>query len=83
MKKRIYYINDGLDGIILAKSRNQAIGILAKCSGCFKKQDIRLCAKRIDKDYFYHSPNGTEDWWISNSGHVNIKGKSRLLGYCE
>lgn len=82
MRKKKYYFNDGLDGVVLAKSRKQAIGILRK-NGYedFTKQEIRVCAKRTDKDFFYESSNGVS--WIIEAFATKRKGKSGMIGWCE
>lgn len=70
-----YYINDGLNGIILAKSLKQAIKMLAPYYG-YKPHEILDDIKK---------PQSC-DFELTEVIHMAKKGtfkKSRIIGWCE
>ncbi len=81
MKKlTMYKINDGLDGVILAKSLKQAIKMLAPYYG-YTVKDFIDSIKKCDKDYSYD-----DDWILTNVDKVAKKGRNRrskMLGWTE
>jgi len=69
-----YYINDGLDGIILAKSLKQAIKILTNFGYCYPS----LFLKEIKKENGFFK--------LTNVKHLPKKGinkKPRFVGWYE
>lgn len=81
MKKlTIYEINDGLDGVILAKSLKQAMKILAPYYKYPVKNFINSI-KNCEKNYRSES-----DWILTNINKVPKKKeykKPRMLGWYE
>lgn len=75
MKRKLFYFNDGLDGVILARSLKHAISILTKCYKHVSKAEIRKGIKTGEEQY---SGCWGVDWWKTNT-----KGKSRIIGWCE
>lgn len=76
MRKKIFYFNDGLDGVVLAKSLNQAIGILIKAGySHVSKAEIHKGIKTGEEQY-----NGS---WGVDWVRCKRKGESRVLGWCE
>lgn len=82
MKKvTIYEINDGLDGVVVAKSLKQAIKKLVPYYG-YSVKDVIDDIKASEEDLFSHS----YDWTLTGDTKVAKKGryrKSKILGWCE
>ncbi|MDT8718186.1 hypothetical protein IAI10_16085 [Clostridium sp. 19966] len=82
MKKiKVFVINDGLDGIIVAKSIKQAIKKIAPFYYPYKVNDFISSIKKCQKDSSYDG-----DWTLTNVRKVAKKGKYRktkVLGWCE
>jgi glutamine amidotransferase-like uncharacterized protein len=82
MKKlKIYYINDGLDGVVLAKSVKHAIRILSKYTEPYTKSEIMYGIKRNKNQW-----DKSTEWDLTNIVKVPKKGryrKARMLGWCE
>jgi hypothetical protein len=74
-KRKKYYINDGLDGILIGRSINHAINIIRRNGyNHFTKQEIKKSIK-TEKEV-----NGCG--WSVEVHHGNYK-KSMMLGWCE
>ncbi|WP_139905637.1 hypothetical protein [Clostridium thermarum] len=86
MKKiNVYYVNEGLDGVVVAKSLKQAIKKLAPyyASKTHKvKQVAADMVKEIKKDW----KDSNSQTWSCEESKVSKKGKhrrSKLLGWYE
>lgn len=81
MKKiKVYEINEGLDGVVVAKSMKHAVKKLAPYYG-YKVHEIIKDIKKSDEDYKYDA-----DFELTRIDRVAKKGehrKSRVLGWCE
>ncbi|MCR3759181.1 hypothetical protein KYB31_09285 [Clostridium felsineum] len=81
MKKlKKYEINDGLDGVILAKSLKQAIKILAPYHG-YPVHDFMLSIKKCEKGHCWDG-----DWCLTNIKQIPKKGRNkrvRMIGWYE
>lgn len=77
MLRKIFYVNDGLDGVILAKGLKQAIHILAKEYG-YHKSVIRQYVKNEKKGKL-----DDEIWDVQPVRKKSNGGRSRVLGYFE
>lgn len=75
MIKKIFYVNDGLDGVVLARGKKQAINLISKAYR-ISKQDMRRYFKGRDK-------NESEWWDMEECKGKSGKGKSSILGWCE
>lgn len=82
MKKlTCYEINDGFDGVVVAKSLKQAIKMLSKYNKPYKISEIMKSIKKCQIDY-----DCTELWALTCELKVPKKGKykkSRIIGWCE
>ena len=58
MKRKCYEFNDGLDGVVVAKSLNQAINILCKNGYEGMKQEIKKELKKENGDWIV-------DYWYT------------------
>ncbi len=77
MLKKIFHVNDGLDGVVLAKSRKQVIHIIAKEYG-YHKSVIRQYVKNEKKGKI-----DDEIWDVQPVRKKSNGGRSRVLGYYE
>lgn len=81
MKKiKVYEINEGLDGVVVAKSLKHAIKKLAPCYG-YKVHEIIEDIKKSDEDCKHDG-----DFQLTGLNKVAKKDehtKSRVLGWCE
>ncbi len=75
MLKKIFYVNDGLDGVILARGLKQVIHILSKEYG--------ICKSEIRRYLKHGRDSWLEDNWDIYKTKYCRKGKSRVLGYYE
>jgi hypothetical protein len=74
-KKKIFYINDGVDGVIIAKNLKHAVSILRRNGyGCFPKQDIIKSAKTGKE--ILGVPFNIESFPTKEK-------RSRMVGWCE
>ena len=77
MLRKIFHVNDGLDGVVLAKSRRQVIHILAKEYG-YHKSVLRQYVKNERK-----GKHDDEIWDVQPACKESNGGRSRVLGYFE
>ena len=77
MLRKIFHVNDGLDGVVLAKSRKQVIHIIAKEYG-YHKSVIRQYVKNEKKGKI-----DDEIWDVQPVRKKSNGGRSRVLGYYE
>ena len=82
MKKlNVYEINDGLDGVIVAKSLKQAIKMLSKYNTLYTVSEIMKSIKKFQIDYCCN-----ELWALTYNFKVPKKGKykkPRIIGWRE
>ena len=81
MKKlNVYEINDGIDGVILAKSLKQAMKKLAPYCGDSVSEILNSIKQREKDEYDFY------DWSLTGAYKVIKRGnnkKVKILGWCE
>lgn len=78
MYKNKYYFNDGIDGIVIAKSIKHACKLLCKAVYSEGFNDVYTSVKLTEKDPY----NEFADWAITDIVKVKNE-KCRVIGFVE